>query len=108
MLLISAYYVIGKAINLTVVAGIFCAGGDTRFGLICDGITMWVFAVPLGFFCAFVLRLPVKAVYFIICLDEFVKMPFVYRHYRKYRWLKNITREDSYSIKENFDRISYK
>lgn len=100
MLYICAYYVIGKAINGTVIAGIFCAGGDSKFGLVCDAIDMWLFAVPLGLISAFVLKLPVVVVYFIISLDEFAKLPFVYRQYKKYGWLKNITRE----FDDNLDR----
>ncbi len=92
MLWINSYYVVGKALNCVANNGIFCAGGDTRFGLICDTIDMWFFAVPLGFICAFVLHLPPMAVYFVICLDEFVKLPFVYRRYKSYKWLRNITR----------------
>lgn len=80
------------ALNCVANNGIFCAGGDTGFGLICDTIDMWFFAVPLGFICAFVLHLPPMAVYFVICLDEFVKLPFVYRRYKSYKWLRNITR----------------
>ena len=40
---------------------------------------------------AFVLKLPVLAVYFIISLDEFVKIPAVYLNYKKYRWVKDLT-----------------
>jgi len=40
-----------------------------------------------------VLKLPPMWVYFLIYLDEFVKLPFVYRHYKSYQWLKNITRD---------------
>lgn len=94
MLLINIYYVMGQAMNTTFICGVFRSGGDSRFGFICDIIDMWGFAVPVGFFCAFVLDLPAMWVYFIICLDEFVKMPFVIRHYKSYRWLKNITRQD--------------
>lgn len=91
MLFVCAYYLIGKAINSTVVAGIFCAGGDTRFGLFCDLVTMWLVIVPVGFIAAFVMKLPVMAVYFLLNLDEMVKIPAVYRHYKKYQWLKNLT-----------------
>lgn len=94
MLLINSYYIMGCAINTTLIAGVFRAGGDSRFGLICDAITMWVYAVPVGFFVAFVLKLPVLWVYFILCLDEFVKWPAVFRRYRSGKWLKNITRDD--------------
>lgn len=94
MLLINTYYVMGAAVNTTLIAGVFRAGGDSRFGFICDTIDMWVYAVPLGFFAAFVLKLPVLWVYFLLCTDEFVKWPWVIRHYRKGMWLKNITREN--------------
>ena len=92
MLLICSYYMIGRAVNATTIAGIFCAGGDSRFGLLCDTIVMWVIAVPLGLISAFVLNLPVLAVYFVISLDEMVKLPAVYRHYKKYAWVKDLTR----------------
>ena len=94
MLLINSYYVMGAAVNTTMICGIFRAGGDSRFGFICDTIDMWVYAVPLGFFAAFVLKLPVMAVYFLLCTDEFVKWPWVIKHYKSMKWLKNITRDD--------------
>lgn len=49
MLLINTYYVMGTAVNTTLIAGVFRAGGDSRFGFICDTIDMWCYAVPLGF-----------------------------------------------------------
>ena len=94
MLLINSYYIMGSAVNTALIAGVFRAGGDTKFGLICDTIDMWVYAVPLGFFAAFVVKLPVLWVYFLLCTDEFLKWPWVIRHYRKGEWAKNITRED--------------
>lgn len=93
MLMICAYYMVGKAVNSTVVAGIFCAGGDTKFGLLCDAVTMWVIIVPVGMLAAFVWKLPVLTVYFLLNLDEFVKLPAVYRHYKKYLWVRNLTKE---------------
>jgi len=94
MLLINTYYIMGTAVNTTLIAGIFRAGGDSRFGFICDTIDMWVYAVPLGFFAAFVLKLPVIWVYFLLCTDEFVKWPWVIKHYKSGKWLKNITRDN--------------
>ncbi len=95
MLLINTYYVMGTAVNTTLIAGVFRAGGDSRFGFICDTIDMWCYAVPLGFIAAFVLKLPVMWVYFLLCTDEFVKWPWVIGHYRSGRWLNNITRDYS-------------
>ncbi|WP_455618281.1 MATE family efflux transporter [Eisenbergiella sp.] len=93
MLFMCSYYMIAKSINSTVVAGIFCAGGDTKFGLLCDLVTMWVIIVPIGLLAAFVFKVPVLAVYFLLNLDELVKLPAVYRHYKKYGWVRNLTRE---------------
>ncbi|MCI5828457.1 MAG: MATE family efflux transporter [Lachnospiraceae bacterium] len=94
MLAINTYYITGIAVNTTLIAGIFRAGGDSRFGLICDTIDMWCYAVPLGFIAAFVLKLPPMVVYFLLCTDEFVKWPWVLRRYKSKKWLNNITRED--------------
>lgn len=94
MMLINSYYVMGAAVNTMLIAGAFRAGGDSRFGFICDTIDMWCYAVPLGFFAAFVLKLPVMWVYFLLCTDEFVKWPWVLKHYFSGKWLKNITRDN--------------
>ncbi|MCR5592037.1 MAG: MATE family efflux transporter [Lachnospiraceae bacterium] len=95
MLLIDTYYITGTAVNSTLIAGVFRAGGDSRFGFRCDLIDMWVYAVPLGLISAFVLKLPVKWVYFLLCTDEFVKWPWVFAHFYRYGWAKNITRDSS-------------
>ncbi len=94
MLIICSYYMIGKSVNSVTISGIFCAGGDSRFGFICDAITMWGIIVPLGLISAFVLKLPVPVVYFIVSLDEFVKLPMVYKNYKKYNWVRNLTRKE--------------
>lgn len=93
MLYINSYYVMGIAVNSMLITGVFRAGGDSRFGFLCDTIDMWGYAVPLGFLAAFVLRLPIMWVYFLLCTDEFVKWPWVIRHYRSGKWLNDITRE---------------
>lgn len=93
MLFMAAYYIIGNSLNSTIISGIFPAGGDTKFGMYCDLITLWCVVVPLGMLSAFVIKAPVLVVAFILTLDEFVKIPAVYAHYKKYSWVKCITRE---------------
>ena len=92
MLFMAAYYIIGNSLNSTIIAGIFPAGGDTKFGMVCDLVTLWGVIVPAALLAAFVFRWPVLVVAFILTLDEFVKIPVVYIHYKKYKWLNNITR----------------
>ena len=91
MLLISSYYIAGKSVNCMTIGGIFAAGGDSKFGMLCDSVTLWCIIVPLGCICAFILKLPVMVVYFVLNLDEIIKLPVVYKHYKKYKWIKNLT-----------------
>ena len=93
MLYINSYYILGGSVNTMLVCGIFRAGGDVKFGLYCDMVAMWIYAVPMGLLCAFVFKIPEMWVFFVLCLDEFVKMPAFVYHYKKRRWLRNITRD---------------
>lgn len=93
MLVICSYYCIGKSVNSTVIGGIFCAGGDSRFGFLCDAVTLWAITIPLGMLAGFVWKLPVIAVYFILNLDEIIKLPAVYLHFKKYKWVRDLTQE---------------
>ena len=92
MLIVLGINLMGQSVNTTVLDGIFCAGGDAKFDMKGNIGAMWCFAVPLGFVAAFVFNAPVWLVYIIISLDELVKLPAVYIHYKKYIWVRNITR----------------
>ena len=94
MLMILALYMFGKSICVIVVSGIFNAGGDTKFDAYSVAVTMWGIIIPLAALSAFVWKLPVLAVHFIISMDEVIKLPWVYHHYKRYIWVKDITRDD--------------
>ncbi|GAE07996.1 MATE family efflux transporter [Paenibacillus sp. JCM 10914] len=66
MLLICAYYCIAKSINAATIAGIFPAGGDSKFGFWCDTVVMWGIILPLSYLCAFVWRIPPILLYAVI------------------------------------------
>ena len=95
MLLLCVFYMVGKSFNMMTISGIFPAGGDSKFGLICDIINMWFVILPCAFLAAFVLKLPVVLVFLVINLDEVTKLWAVIRHYRKYGWVKNLTRMEA-------------
>lgn len=95
MIGISAFYVWSQCINIVVVCGIFAAGGDTAFDAYSVAVTMWLMIIPLAWAAAFWWKWPPMTVYLILSLDEAVKIPWVYAHYKKYKWLRNITREET-------------
>ena len=88
-----SYYVIGQALNTTLVVGVFRAGGDTRFGLLLDSTTMWIGSIALGAVAAFVFKASVPVVYFILLLDEVIKVPICLIRYKQKKWLRNVTRQ---------------
>lgn len=93
MIAVCGINMIGMSNNSAIISGIFSAGGDTRFGLICDCVVLWLIVVPLGLMAAFVWKLPLYVVYCIIYSDEIIKLPAVWKHYRKYLWVRDLTRK---------------
>ena len=93
MMLMTTYRMIGEGVNTCLICGCFRGGGDTKYGLYMDIIMMWFVAVPLMALAAYVVKLPPIWVYFVMTLDELEKMPFIIIHFRKYQWMKNITRD---------------
>ena len=93
MLLITAFYMIGRSVNTVTINGVFAAGGDTLFDAYSVFASMWCLALPLAFFGAFYFHWPVLAVYACTCLDEVGKIPWVMLHYRRYKWVRDLTRD---------------
>jgi len=92
MMLITSIYVIGRAINTIIINGVFEAGGDTRFDPISLAICMWCVSIPLAYFGTFVFHWEPLVIFAIICIDEVGKIPLTIMHYKKYKWVKNLTR----------------
>ncbi len=93
LMIMTTWRLIGEGINTCLICGCFRGGGDAKFGMITDTLCMWLIAVPLMAIAAYVIKLPPLGVYFVMTLDEFEKMPFVFWHYKKGNWTKNITRD---------------
>lgn len=92
MMIMTTWRLVGEGINTCLICGCFRGGGDSRFGMITDTIFMWLVALPLMAAAEYIFHLPAMWVYFVMTLDEFEKMPVVFAHYKKYNWMKNITR----------------
>ena len=92
MMIIMAVYMIGRSVNTVTINGVLDGGGDTLFDMYSLAVCMWGIAIPLALLGAFVFRWPVLAVYACTCLDEVGKIPWVMLRFRKYKWVRNLTR----------------
>lgn len=93
MMLVNIFYQVGIMMNTQLIASIFRCGGDSRYGMILDIVSMWGWLVPVSLLAAFVFKLPPIWVYVIMCTDEFVKFPFAWHHFRKKEWIRDLTRD---------------
>ena len=82
-----------QSVNHVVLDGIFGAGGDAKFDMNNNIIFMWCICVPLSLMAAFWWHWSAPVVFCLCSMDEIIKLPLVFLHYRKYIWLRNITRD---------------
>lgn len=93
LMIMTTWRLVGEGINTCLICGCFRGGGDSRFGMIIDTVFMWLVAIPLMAAAAYIFKLPPLIVYLVMSLDEFYKMPVVVHHFKKNKWMKNITRD---------------
>ena len=93
MMVIMAFYMIGRCVNTITINGVLDGGGDTLFDMYSLAVCMWGLAIPLALLGAFVFHWHVLLVYACTCLDEVGKIPWVMLRFRKYKWLRNLTRD---------------
>lgn len=94
MLIMNTWRLIGEGVNTCLICGCFRGGGDTKFGLYMDLFMMWGVAIPIMAAVAYIFKLSPMWVYLAMTLDEIEKMPVIFRHYFKFNWMKNITRDE--------------
>jgi Na+-driven multidrug efflux pump len=93
MMVIMAIYMIGRSVNTVTINGVLDGGGDTLFDMYSLAVCMWGIAIPLALLGAFVFHWHPLAVYACTCLDEVGKIPWVMAHFKKYKWVRDLTRE---------------
>ncbi|MDE6313746.1 MAG: MATE family efflux transporter [Lachnospiraceae bacterium] len=83
----------GKVVNMVLGGGVLRSGGQTKYIMIIDMIGTWVIGVPLGIVTAYVLKLPIYYVYFILSLEEYVRFLLEIYVFKSKRWMKNIAEQ---------------
>lgn len=94
MLAVMAVYLFAFSLNTIITCGVFPAGGDTLYDARSVIYSMWCFSIPLALLGTFVFHWNVMLIYALMMADEIVKIPWIYPRYKKYIWVKNMTRSD--------------
>jgi putative MATE family efflux protein len=90
IVIVVAVFLPVKVVNMVVGEGILRSGGETRFLLMIDSLGLWGIGVPLGFFAAFYLKLPVHWVFTAVTLEEGVRVILCISRTFSGKWLNNL------------------
>ena len=79
-----------KVLNMILGGGIIRCGGKTKYVMWIDMIGTWGFGVPLGLLSAFVWNLSIPYVYFILSLEECVRLGISLLVFRRKNWMRSL------------------
>lgn len=79
-----------KVLNMILGGGIIRSGGKTKLVMWIDLIGTWGLGVPLGLLSAFVFKLPIYHVYFILSLEEAVRLLIAGVVFKKKIWMQSL------------------
>lgn len=79
-----------KVENMIVGGGIIRSGGKTKYVMAIDLIGTWGVGVPLGLLTAFVLKLSIPYVYFILSLEECVRLAISLVVLQRRKWMQKL------------------
>ena len=82
--------VIFRSANSILTKGVLRGGGDTRFLVAADTLTMWCFAIPLGALAGLVLHLPAFWVFLLLHIDQIIKAVWCAFRLKSGKWVKTI------------------
>ncbi len=80
-----------RSVNVVLIVGTLRGGGDAKYGLRTEAITMWLIGLPLAFTGAFVLKLPVYGVVALTFFEEVVKCIICVKRLFSERWMNKVT-----------------
>ncbi len=80
-----------KVANMILGGGVVRSGGKTAYIMVIDIVGTWLVGVPLGLASAFLFRLPVEWVYFILSQEELVRLGMTIVVFRRKGWMNRLS-----------------
>ncbi len=91
LIVIMSVIMVGMSYHVPISSGIFAGGGDVKYRMYLNLISIWLIVMPLSFAAAFWWRLPVEAVVICIQSDQIFKcVPCTIRLLND-KWIHNLT-----------------
>ncbi len=94
MLIVTAVVIFFTSTAAAGMVGLLRGGGDAKFTLILEMISLWVFAVPLGYLAGLVFHWPIVVVYALFKTDELVKCIMCWVRLAGDRWIHVVARDN--------------
>ena len=79
-----------KVLNMILGGGIIRSGGRTKYVMFIDMVGTWCFGVPLGLLSAFVWKLSIPYVYFLLSLEECIRFGISLIVFRRRKWMNQL------------------
>ncbi|MDO5707612.1 MAG: MATE family efflux transporter [Andreesenia angusta] len=80
-----------RSVNIVLIVGTLRGGGDAKFGMRTEAITMWLIGLPLALIGAFVLKLPVYGVVALTFAEEAIKCGICVKRLMSEKWMNRVT-----------------
>ena len=92
MQILFAYAIVvpSKVLNMILGGGIIRSGGRTKYVMFIDMVGTWCFGVPLGLLSAFVWKLSIPYVYFLLSLEECIRFGISLIVFRRRKWMNQL------------------
>ncbi len=90
LMLVSGLIFWVKTTNFTTIVSVLRSGGDTQFGFLLDLTGVWCIGVPMAFFTAFYLGLPVYWVMALVAVEELFKLGVGIPRFFSQKWIRNL------------------
>jgi putative MATE family efflux protein len=95
LIVIMGAVMVGMSYQMPVSFGLIMGGGDAKFTMKMNLISTWAIVTPLSFMAAFWWKWPVELVVIVVQSDQIFKCLPTFIHFRKYGWIKKLTRPDA-------------
>lgn len=90
MLLIVAVGVVVKTLSYITICGILRSGGDTRYCLVLEGLSVWFIGLPMAFLGSAILHLPIYITFAMVYMEEVIKVIISFHRVAGNKWLRTL------------------